>query len=74
MFSLENAKLIRLNDDGSEREVFQTDESKLTFGTSAQLDYCVDESNSDLAYEIYKDNSGTVSTAAHANSRPIIRV
>lgn len=70
MFSLEKAKLIRLNDDGSERETFQTNESSLSFGTSADLDYCVDESDSPthLAYKIYKDDFGTVSRVAHATS------
>lgn len=69
MFSMANGKLIRLHDDGTE-EIIKTNNSSLTIGTSFLSDYHVTDSTSNpskhLAYVIYKDDFGRVSTAAFA--------
>lgn len=64
MFSLANGKLVRLNADGTEGDIVQTEKSSLTVGASAQSDYCVDESElaGQLAFKIYLSVFGNVST------------
>lgn len=68
MFSLAKGKLIRVNSDGSDGELFQTKNSTFTIGTSPFSNCCVSDSSTHLAFEISKDDLGRVSTIAFAYS------
>lgn len=65
MVSLEKSKLIRLNSDGSNADVFQTKRSSIKFGTSVLCDYIINnELNQypELLYEISSDTFSRVRT------------
>lgn len=63
MFPLSNGRLIRLNKDGTNGEVFQTNKTNLVFGTNIFNDVHikdVDPAN-EFACEISTDECGRVS-------------
>lgn len=63
MFPLSNGRLIRLNRDGSNGEVIQTNKTKIIFGTSILYDHHIKDIDptKEVSCEISTDEYGRVS-------------
>lgn len=61
MFSLSSWKLIRLENDGSDGRIIQTQQPILRIGSAPHNDYELDDCGPDAHFEISTDNYGRVS-------------
>lgn len=63
MFSLLNGKLVRINKNGSDGEIYRSKNTSMLFGTSILDDYRIKDidSSTNVSLEIFTDEYGRVS-------------